>query len=121
MSTQSPDNLEFLGRLPEEELARLYARASVLLAPYEKEGFGMAVLESMASGTPVLALNDGNLPHLLREKGGVLCESLNSEEWTTKFDRIQSDKVDLHPQQVAKVYSWEKVAIQYERVYNQVI
>ena len=121
LTTRAPENLEFINRLSDVKLAKLYSRAAVLLAPYEKEGFGMVVLESMASGTPVLGLNDGNIPHLLGEKGGVLCDTLNSKEWTNKLDRIRSENVDLHPREVAKAYSWEDIAMQYEQLYTKIL
>lgn len=121
LAIRAPENLEFVDRLTEEKLAKLYARATAFLAPYEKEGFGMAALESMASGTPVLGLNDGNLPHLLGKEGGMLCKTLNSNAWTDKLDRIRSDDIDVQPRQVAETYSWENIANQYERLYRQIL
>src|SRR5204863_6367 len=51
-----------LGYVPDDELPSLYARARVLLMPSLYEGFGLPVLEAMASGTPVVAANRGALP-----------------------------------------------------------
>ena len=42
------------GRIPEEELPSLYKHASALIFPSLEEGFGMPVLEAMASSTPVI-------------------------------------------------------------------
>lgn len=50
--------VEFLGWQPDEEVARLYARARALLFPGE-EDFGITPVESMASGRPVLAFGRG--------------------------------------------------------------
>ena len=50
------------GSLPRNELAALYARASVFVYPSLYEGFGMPVLEAMACGTPVVTSNISALP-----------------------------------------------------------
>jgi glycosyltransferase involved in cell wall biosynthesis len=54
------------GHVTDEELAKLYREASVLLFPSRYEGFGLPVLEAMASGTPVVATDD----EAVREVGG---------------------------------------------------
>lgn len=51
-------NIEFCGRVSEEELHDLYARCRAFLMPGE-EDFGMAAVEALASGKPVIALGRG--------------------------------------------------------------
>lgn len=51
-------NIEFLGRISEEEKARLYSGAQAFINPQE-EDFGITVVESMASGRPVIAYEKG--------------------------------------------------------------
>src|SRR5205807_9939667 len=48
------DGADFVGRVSDDELARLYRGASVFLETSLYEGFGYGVLEAMASGTPVV-------------------------------------------------------------------
>jgi glycosyltransferase involved in cell wall biosynthesis len=60
--------VEFCGRVPDNQLANLYARCRALVMPGE-EDFGMVAVEALASGKPVIALG----------KGGVL-ESVPTSE-----------------------------------------
>ncbi len=53
------DGAETLGRVSDEELRELYANAYVTLYPIKSEIFGAIPVESMLSGTPVIAYNVG--------------------------------------------------------------
>jgi len=52
-------NIEFLGSVNDQELAKLYRDAKALLYPVEDEDFGMVPVEAMAFGTPVIAHQSG--------------------------------------------------------------
>lgn len=53
-------NIEFLGLISEPDLPRYYAEAQALIFPQE-EDFGIAALESMAAGRPVIAYGAGGI------------------------------------------------------------
>jgi phosphatidyl-myo-inositol alpha-mannosyltransferase len=59
----------FSGDGRREDLAGLYAQASVTVLPSILEAFGMVVIESMAAGTPVVGTRDGALPELISNPG----------------------------------------------------
>jgi alpha-1,6-mannosyltransferase len=62
--------VRFLGFLEDrEELAALLATADVVVAPGPVETFGLAALEALASGTPVVAAADGALPEVVGTAG----------------------------------------------------
>jgi glycosyltransferase involved in cell wall biosynthesis len=56
------DRVDFLGALPYDALPPYYQAATLLVLPSASEGFGMVVVESMACGTPVVALNASGGP-----------------------------------------------------------
>jgi len=58
LKNASPRNIEFCGRVSDEDLRELYANCRAFLMPGE-EDFGMAAVEALASGKPVIALGRG--------------------------------------------------------------
>jgi glycosyltransferase involved in cell wall biosynthesis len=64
---QIADLVDFEPFVTETQLQNLYRRSRAVLVPSLKEGFGIPVLEAMASGTPVIASNATSLP----EVGGL--------------------------------------------------
>jgi glycosyltransferase involved in cell wall biosynthesis len=58
------DRIHVLGYVPDAELANWYARAMIFAFPSLDEGFGMPVLDAMASGLPVIASNRSAIPEV---------------------------------------------------------
>ena len=56
--SRAPANVEFVGRVSDDELARLYANCRALIYPQE-EDFGIAAVEAQAAGRPVIAYGRG--------------------------------------------------------------
>lgn len=67
-----------LGAVSHEEAGRLLERASLLVAPCEREGFGLAAAEAMAYGRPVVAAAGGGLLELVDDETGFLVEPRNA-------------------------------------------
>jgi len=59
-----PDQVHDLGFVPEEDMPALYRAARMLVFPSLFEGFGMPVLEAMASGCPVACSRAASLPEI---------------------------------------------------------
>ncbi|HKJ24758.1 MAG TPA: glycosyltransferase, partial [Myxococcota bacterium] len=58
LQAEAPANVRFLGRVPDAELARLYARCRALVYP-QVEDFGIVAVEAQAAGRPVVAFGAG--------------------------------------------------------------
>jgi glycosyltransferase involved in cell wall biosynthesis len=67
-------NIEFLGRIPDQELGEIYSRCLALVFPQE-EDFGITPLEAMAAGRPVIAFRGGGaLETVVEGKTGIFFE-----------------------------------------------
>ena len=67
----------YLGPVPDAEMPSLYRLADALIFPSVKEGFGLAVLETMASGTPVVTSRIAPFTEYLHEHDVVWCDPLS--------------------------------------------
>jgi glycosyltransferase involved in cell wall biosynthesis len=74
------DHVQALGYVTSEQLAALYAGASMLAFPSRFEGFGLPVLEAMAAGCPVIAADATALPSLVGD-AGVLVDPDDGPGW----------------------------------------
>jgi D-inositol-3-phosphate glycosyltransferase len=61
------DSVNFVGRIEQSMLPPYYSAADVLVVPSHYESFGLVALESLASGTPVVATRVGAMESILRE------------------------------------------------------
>jgi len=70
-------NIEFLGKVTDEELIRLYGRCRALIFPGE-EDFGITPLEAQASGRPVIAYaRGGSVETIIDRKTGIFFKENN--------------------------------------------
>jgi len=79
LKSKAPENVEFLGEIEEKELVELYSRCKGLIATAKDEDFGMAPLEAMASGKPILAVDEGGFKESITEDTGILLDSCVDE------------------------------------------
>jgi glycosyltransferase involved in cell wall biosynthesis len=63
------ERVKFLGAVPDADLPGLYASATVFILPSLEEGFGLPLLEAMASGTMVMTSRAGALPEVVGDSG----------------------------------------------------
>ena len=63
------ERVHLAGFVSDDELRALYQSADLYVHPSLYEGFGLPVLEAMASGTPVLASNLSSLPEVAGNAG----------------------------------------------------
>jgi alpha-1,3-rhamnosyl/mannosyltransferase len=86
----APDAVVHLGPVSEPLLRELYRGAAALVYPSRYEGFGLPVLEAMASGTPVIASRAASIPEVLGD-AGILLSPNDVRGWTDAIVRVVND------------------------------
>ena len=116
------DRIELVGHVDKEDLPALYRGAACLVLPSRYEGFGLPVVEAMASGTPVVATNAGALPEIA---GGaaILVEPGSPAALAGGIERALADRerlVRAGLERAAK-FSWTETARKTLEVYRELV
>jgi glycosyltransferase involved in cell wall biosynthesis len=77
-----------LGAVDPERVPLWVNAADAVLVTSERESFGLAVLEALACGVPVLATPEGIAPEALDGLAGVLCAPFDLERWSTALEAL---------------------------------
>lgn len=108
------ERVHFLGYVDDETLAGLYANATLFVLPSQDEGFGLPVLEAMASGTPVVVSDGGALPEVVGEAGVVFCVSKSDSLTNTLKECLSNARLRSLLQEKglarAREFSWQTTA-----------
>ncbi|HEX4548816.1 glycosyltransferase family 1 protein [Pseudomonas sp.] len=114
-----------LGYLADEHVAQLLAGARALVFPSLYEGFGLPVLEAMASGTPVILSRTSAMPEVAGAAGNYI-EPDNADSLRDAMSRLIDDQV--HWQvcqeaglQQARRFSWKRCAQATAGAYRQAL
>jgi glycosyltransferase involved in cell wall biosynthesis len=110
--------VEFIGEVTEQQKAELLADACALLFPVDwPEPFGLALIESLAAGTPVVALRRGSVPEILTEGvTGYVCDSVG--EMVTACGRLDElSRADCR-QRFLEEFTIDSMVDRYEAVYQ---
>ena len=115
------EKVHFVNYVSDTQLHVLYARASLFIYPSLLEGFGLPVLEAMASGCPVVTSNISSLPEVAG-KAALLIDPHSIGEAASAMEMVCTDQnlaVDLKQKGLerAKYFSWEKCAKRTAEVY----
>ena len=113
---QLGDSVEFVGRVPQDRLALYYSAADVCVVPSFYESFGLAALESMACGTPVVATRVGGLSTIVQHgRTGYLKSWRCPEAFAQSLEMIMAnddlrDSMGRAARNRAESLSWDQVA-----------
>src|SRR5262249_19486635 len=114
--------VEFAGHVEKHELAQLYRGAVSLVFPPLYEGFGLPVVEAMASGTPVVAAASGSIPEVAGD-AAVLVEPGNPVALAGGIERAIADRERLVRAGLERAgrFSWAESARRTLAAYRELV
>lgn len=122
------DRVTFLGRLPVEELVRLYNEHEVLVSPSLYEGFGLPAAEAQACGTPVVATTAGAFPEVVGDGvTGTLVPPGDARALADAIEQLLRDPARRMAMGTAGVrrieeqFSWRTCAMRTAELYEDVL
>ncbi|MBI3906102.1 MAG: glycosyltransferase, partial [Pseudomonas fluorescens] len=126
MPTAVPSNVTVIDEFcPAVQVARLMASADALLHAGDQETFGLVLLEAMASGIPVVAVEAGAFEEIVTNDCGVLCAPNNPAAMATAVRELfGSGSVALGRQarlHVERHYAWDTVVNSLLQHYHAVL
>jgi glycosyltransferase-like protein len=116
-----------LGTLTDAQIERLYRAADAFAFPSTKEGFGLAALEALASGLPLVASDLDALATFLEDGHSAMLVPVGDSNALgaalAQLARSRATRSQLRGQglRVAADYSWNRAAIEHERVYGELL
>ncbi|MEM9341977.1 MAG: glycosyltransferase family 1 protein [Pseudomonadota bacterium] len=118
------DRVHLPGFVSNEILRALYRAAAVYVHPSLYEGFGLPVLEAMASGTPVIASNRTSLPEVAGD-AGRMTDTANTEAFASAIlavcqsEELQHEMIEKGLAQ-SKRFTWDDCADAMAHIYAEV-
>jgi glycosyltransferase involved in cell wall biosynthesis len=119
------NHVHFIGFADEADLPALYSAAHCFAFPSLYEGFGLPVLEAMACGTPVITSNVSSLPEVAGD-AAIMINPYDVDALTHALQQLLDDAA-LYQTLIkkgferAKLFSWEKSAMQLSEIYTRLL
>lgn len=122
--------IEFLGPVEQKARNQVLSKAKALLFPIQwEEPFGLAMIEAMACGTPVIAFRRGSVPEIIVDgKTGYICDPGDYACMVKRIKQIVDMPINEYltmrqncRRHVEKNFTIKIMVDNYEKVYNKVI
>jgi glycosyltransferase involved in cell wall biosynthesis len=118
--------VRFTGVVDDDDLPYIYAGASLFVYPSLYEGFGLAPLEAMACGVPVLATQKSSVPEVVGDAAWLVEDPLDISEFAQAMVTLLLDSATLAKMRAcglnrSQTFTWKKTAEHTLALYREVI
>jgi glycosyltransferase involved in cell wall biosynthesis len=111
--------------LSDEELAKVYNRATCFVYPSYYEGFGLPPLEAMACGTPVITSKLSSIPEVCSDSA-IYCDAHDIDDIKEKIEMLLKDET-LQKELIEKgikrasLFTWKRSADMHKELFLKVL
>lgn len=122
------ENFKSIGHIPNKELGKALVNYDILLLPSRQDGFGMVILEALASGLHIITSENTGGPDVKKNledsQNIILMEDISEESLHKAIDfyklNLHSKKVNLS-QKDKNYFSWKSYASRYNEFLNKIV
>jgi len=117
------NRVRFVGGVPQEELARYYSAADVLVHASLREGWPNVLLEALACGTPIVASRVGGAAEIVRsDVAGMLVPERRAAAVADAVKRLFARPPDrVATRRYAEAFGWDEVARAQQELYRAIL
>ena len=114
-------NIEMMGEIAPSQKSGLFAHAFCTLVPIQwPEPFGLVLIESLVTGTPVIAIRNGAVPEIIDEgKNGFMVDSI--DEMADRVEQVKNIKPRDCRRSVEERFSTSEMIDGYEAAYQKIL
>lgn len=103
------------------EIPNYYRAAQLFTLPsWDREAFGIVYVEAMACGLPVVAPNDPPRKEIIGQ-AGILVDVKSKSQYADAIEQALTKKWGNRAQKQAEKFSWDKIAQNYENLFQEII
>ena len=114
------NRVRLMGTIPHEQIAGFLNLADVFVLPSLSEGLGIAIIEAMACGIPVIGTNVDGIPDIIKDNdNGVLVPPGDAEALAGAIDKLLQDE-ELRGKLAVRGLEEVEQRFQWENIYQQV-